>query len=301
MGPWGCQRHFRGSRCQGARVKRRVNIWGCNLGSGHFSSPRFPGRRVARAAPGAQGRPRAAAGTLPAAPPRPAPAGPYKTARPRWPQLPKERVCGARWKLRGGARLREGERQSGSTRAGQRAPERPGLRASVPTAPGPAPRRTPATRAEPSPLMKPPAAQSSPAAAAAAGEWGSRGHPGCPGGGRKKGRAVSSVSTQPLPPFSSVGRGAWRVQLPFPRGLGIRASAEWARPDSAFPPPPGSRAPWGRTRGDQYPTDSAWERVPLHRPAERPLAHTFAKRSSVSLSHAGGLAGGPRPGGWLGG
>ena len=38
-----------GARRQGARGKRRVNIWGCNPGSGDWASPRFPGARVARA------------------------------------------------------------------------------------------------------------------------------------------------------------------------------------------------------------------------------------------------------------
>lgn len=112
-------RRCRGSRCQGARGKRRVNIWGCSLGSGHFSSLRFG--RVARAVPGRQGR-RPHGCWDPPARPRPAPSRPasargYKAAGPPWRQPGKERAAHGAASRAAGAPLGDGDRRSRSTAA----------------------------------------------------------------------------------------------------------------------------------------------------------------------------------------
>lgn len=178
-------RRCRGSRCQGARGKRRVNIWGCSLGSGHFSSLRFG--RVARAVPGRQGR-RPHGCWDPPARPRPVPPPPAAIRR-------RGRRGDSRGKsgLRTEQRAARPERHWGTATGGAGAPQpragarhpgparSPGLASTVPRLArssagavlgqhlaGPS-----AARAAPSPPMKPPAAQGRPAAAAAAGEWGS--------------------------------------------------------------------------------------------------------------------------------
>uniref|UniRef100_A0A4W2BQW2 Regulator of cell cycle n=1 Tax=Bos indicus x Bos taurus TaxID=30522 RepID=A0A4W2BQW2_BOBOX len=164
-----------GARRQGARGKRRVNIWGCNPGSGDWASPRFPGARVARAVPGARGGDRgirgAAAGTDPAARlPRPRPSPPPPAAiRLRGARAEETRERAGGRAVPAAARLEHCRTREQTERDAARRGD--GASSThVCTTPAPRPRRIPAPQrhAPAEPLMKPPAAQGSPAAAAAA-------------------------------------------------------------------------------------------------------------------------------------